>query len=58
MVHELSNDLSVIIRRCELLGSLVKEPELAKHLHLIREAAHHMADTIERASHVSSTADD
>lgn len=50
MAHELSNDLRVILKRCEMLGSLVKEPEMAKHLHLIREAAEHMADTIARAS--------
>jgi signal transduction histidine kinase len=50
VAHELSNDLCVIIKRCELLESLVKDPEMAKHLHLIREAAHHMADTIAQAS--------
>ena len=50
MVHEISNDLSVIIRHCEMLGNLVKEPEMAKHLHLIREAALHMDDTIARTS--------
>jgi signal transduction histidine kinase len=55
VAHELSNDLSVIIRRCEMLGRLVKEPEMAKHLHLIREAAHHMADTIARASTSAGT---
>lgn len=50
VAHELSNDLCVILKRCELLESLVKDPEMAKHLHLIREAAHHMADTIAQAS--------
>lgn len=48
--HELSNDLSVIIRRCEVLGNLIERPEVAKHVNLIREAAQHMAETIARGS--------
>ena len=48
--HDLNNDLSVILRRCEVLENLNVRPEVAKHVNLIREAAHHMAETINRTS--------
>jgi hypothetical protein len=45
LVHDLNNDLTVLLGRCEMLGDLVNA-EAMKHLRLIQEAAHHMTDRI------------
>ena len=47
LVHDFSNDLAVILRRCDLLiGVLGSNAEATKHLRLIQEAARHMTDRI------------
>jgi hypothetical protein len=44
--HELSNDLRVVLKRCDMLEALITDPEMSKHLNLIRAAAEHMVDRI------------
>jgi len=47
MAYDFSNDLTVILRRCDLLIDLLRgNAEAAKHLGLIQQAAHHMTDRI------------
>lgn len=49
LAHDLNNDLSVIVGRCDLLTEmLLPDGEVAKQLRLIREAAHRMARRIAR----------
>lgn len=45
-VHDLNNDLRVILKRCALLETRILDVEAIKHLNFIRAAAEHMADTI------------
>jgi hypothetical protein len=47
LAHDLINDLSVILGRCELLGELMAEnADVAKHLHMLQEAANHMLSKV------------
>jgi hypothetical protein len=47
MAHDFNNDLTVILRRCNLLLDLLGDnAEAGKHLRLIQQAAHHMAGRI------------
>jgi hypothetical protein len=47
MAHDFNNDLTVILRRCDLLLDLFGEnAEAGKHLRLIRQAADHMTSRI------------
>jgi hypothetical protein len=43
LLHEFSNDLTVILRQCDLLIELLaSNSEAGKHLRLVRQAAIHM----------------
>jgi signal transduction histidine kinase len=47
LAHDLINDLSVILGRCELLSELKTEnADVAKHLQMLQEAAQHMLTKI------------
>jgi hypothetical protein len=47
MACDFSNDLTVILRRCDLLIDLLRgNAEAGKHLGLIQQAAHHMTGRI------------
>jgi hypothetical protein len=47
LAHDLINDLSVILGRCELLDELMAEnADFAKHLRMLQEAATHMLNRI------------
>lgn len=47
MAHDFSNDLTVILRRCDLLINLLRSnAEAGKQLRLIQQAAHHMTGRI------------
>jgi len=47
MAHDFNNDLTVILRRCDLLLDLLGgNAEAVKHLRLIQQAAHHMTTRI------------
>jgi len=47
MAHDFGNDLTVILRRCDLLIDLLgSNAEAAEQLRLIQQAAHHMTDRI------------
>jgi signal transduction histidine kinase len=43
LAHDLINDLSVILGRCELLSELKTEnADVARHLQMVQQAAKHM----------------
>lgn len=47
LAHEFSNDLTVILRQCDLLIELLaSNSEAGKHLRLVRQAAIHMTERI------------
>ena len=47
MAYDFNDDLTVILRRCDLLIDLLgSNAEAAKHLRLIQQAAHHMTSRI------------
>jgi len=47
MAHDFSNDLTAILRRCDVLIDLLRgNGEAGKHLRLIRQAADHMTSRI------------
>ena len=47
LAHDLINDLSVILGRCELLGELMAEnADVVKNLRMLQEAATHMLNRI------------
>jgi len=57
--YDLNNDLQVILKRCEMLKSLITDREMSKHLNLIRAAAEHMAERIaERPCRIGQTRHD
>ena len=47
MAHDFDNDLTVIVRRCDLLTDLLhSNAEAREHLRLIQQAADHMTSRI------------
>jgi signal transduction histidine kinase len=49
--HDLKNDLAIIMGCCDLLGDVeIEDPQVARHLEMIREAARHMKDRILKTS--------
>ncbi len=52
LAHDLNNDLTAILGRCELLGDLLStNTEAAKHLRIIETVARHMIERVEDAPH-------